>query len=362
MRRLPGVIVIVLIGGVMSAGCAPKAAEPINLLAKSPDETARLDQVFEPAVQILSGFDPPDPSGQWRIGDRILLGFEIDRGGGRTVRFVLIELKSGLLPQGSDVFVIAAKDVPPPDAQPAESVTAGSRPKSVYVRLAEGDDPALVGRLPARVWGLELTMTEKGVEKESFHRDSDAVLLAVYVFDEAGSKLQVAGTLAPEAYLRGGLFASCDLMRREHAGEAVNQAALKNAFANLLLSLFGLGEVIRETPPLARVIRPVLPAPPLWALLFPPKPDISIGNQERDFKEDERPLPALAGGRRAYLLPLTLSISKQPVIGCVLSVTDPSPPLHLCAGVVGVDGAQVQDPSCKFTMRLLAARRATSTP
>ena len=361
MRRLPG-FVVVLIAEALIAGCSPKAAPPINLLAKSPDEETRLDEAFRSAAKILSGFDPSDPSGQWRIGDRILLGFQIDKGGGRTVRFVLIELKSGALPQGANVFVIAAKDAPPPDAQPAESVSAGSRPKSIYVRLAEGDDPALVGRLPARAWGLRVTMTETGGKEDSVHRDSDAVLIAVQVFDESGRKMQAAGTLAPEAYLRGGLFASCELLRRKDAGEAVPEADLMDAFANLLTSLYGLGEVIRETPPLARIIRPILPPPPIWALLVPPSLGLSILDKESKLTNDERSLPALGGGRRAYLLPVSLTINKEDAIRCVLSVADPAPPFHLCAGVAGIDGAQVQDPSCMFTMRLLAARRSEAQP
>jgi hypothetical protein len=73
---------------------------------------------------------------------------------------------------------------------------------------------------------------------------------------------------------------------------------------------------------------------------------------------EPRPLAALAGERRAYLLPLIIDIKGEPAIQGLLSVTNPAPPYHLCAGVVGADGVQVRNPSRKFAMRLLAARRA----
>ena len=131
-----------------------------------------------------------------------------------------------------------------------------------------------------------------------------------------------------------------------------------NEYANLLPPLYGFGEVIRETPPLARVIQPIIPRPPLWALLIPPRIDVSFARAKGELSADVRPLPALTEGREAYLLPVSIAFNKDPMIECVLSVASPSPPFHLCAGIVAVDGVQVKDPSCKFTMRLLAARRA----
>jgi hypothetical protein len=362
MRRLLDSAAIVLVGWALLVGCATKRAEPINVLADSPNEADLLSKAFQPASLILSGFDMPGASGEWRIGDRLLLGFQIDKDGRRTVRFVLIELKSGVLPRGADVIVIGPNDAPPSDVPRADAVPAPSAPKSVYIRLAEGDDPALIGRLPGRVWGLEVTMTVKGGREESFPRDSGGVFLATHVFDEEGRKMKTAGTLAPETYLRGGFFAACDLLRRRGAGETVDQGTLVSAYANLMPSLYGLGEVIRETPPLARIVQPIIPPQPFWALLLPGGLSYSFKITAPEPQEDKRPLPAMAGGRRAYLLPVLIDVNREPALQCVLSVADPSPPFHLCAGVVGIDGAQVQDPSCKFSMRLLAARRSGSPP
>jgi len=357
MRRLPCVMAIGVAGWAMLAGCAPKTAGPINVLTDSPAEADLLGRAFLPARQILSGFDQPDPAGAWRIGDRLLLGVQVDKDGRKTVHFVLLQLKSGALPRGADVFIIGPKDTPPPEAQPADAAGSASAPKSIYLRLAEGDDPALIGRLPGRLWGLEVTMRVKGGQEESFPRDSGGVFLAVEVFDENGRKIKTAGTLAPETYLRGGFFAACDLLRRKGAGEAVDQAVLVSAYANIMPALYGLGEVIRETPPLARVVQPIIPSPPFWALLIPGGLSYSFKIMAPNPQEDRRPLPALDGGRRAYLLPVMIDINGEPAIQCVLSVTDPLPPVELCAGVVGIDGARVSDPSCKFNVRLLAARR-----
>jgi hypothetical protein len=133
-----------------------------------------------------------------------------------------------------------------------------------------------------------------------------------------------------------------------------------NGVADMIPSLYGFGGVIQQTPPLARIIQPILPSAPIWALLIPPKVGFLFSGTNGGLRPDERRLPALAGGQSAYLLPLVITFNKEPVLQCVLSVVDPSPPVHLCAGVVGVDGAQVQDPACRFTMRLLAARRTAS--
>ena len=42
-----------------------------------------------------------------------------------------------------------------------------------------------------------------------------------------------------------------------------------------------------------------------------------------------------------------------------ISVASPDSPLDLCAGVIAFEGADVDDPSRRFQMHLIAARRPT---
>lgn len=379
--------VAILLGALLVSGCAPRSARPINVLTDLPPDAELMAEPFAPGRILLSGFDAPDPEGVWRIGDRVLFGLQIDKGWTSVVRFVLIELKSGVLPRGAEVVILPPEQWPPSKAVPtsltgvtgatsapaegayvtlggeahpgAEPSPTEATPSLVYIRLDENDDPGLQGRLPARFWSIPVMVRESDGKEARIARESDAVFIAVHVYDENAAKIQCAGTLAPEAYLRAGLFAACEAALAAREEPAADRSALGDSVADILPSLYGLGQVIYDTPTLARVIRPIVPSPSLWAILTYRGPDFAAEVSMADLLTEKRPLTALAGGRRAYLLPLNIDIKGEPAIQCLLSITPPAPPYHLCAGVVGVDGVQVRDASRKFILRLLAARRAT---
>ena len=388
MRRLLVSTALVFLCWSLIAGCGRRTAGTVEVLTELPSDADLVAKPFAPAGEILSGFDRLDPGGQWRVGDAILLGLQIDLGGRQTVRFILIELKSQVLPRDAEVIILGPRDVPPPGVQPADPphttadspspdkiVVAASEPaeegafppgsgpvpKSVYIRLTEQDDPALIGRLPGRFWTMPLTVRGAGGGEQSVTRDSGAVFIAVHVFDEAARKLKTAGTLAPEAYLRRGLFTACELAQHAQQQPSADRAALGDAVADVLPTLYGLGQVIRDTPSLASVVRPIIPTPSLWALLTHGGADFAAEVSMADIREDMRPLPALGGGKRAFLLPLGIDIKGEAALQCLLSVTDSSPPFHLCGGVIGVDGVQVRDASRRFCVRVLAAHRASGS-
>jgi hypothetical protein len=349
--------VVLVIGVSSTAACSRVHYDPAQLLQELPNDSNLLLTAFAPASQILSGFDDPETGTDWRIGDQILFGLAIDRGGQRTVRFILVELKSGLLPPDADVVIIR------PDAQPPADDPSH---KTVVVRLADGDSDELIGRLPARRWSMKMTFTdEKTGTQQHVTRNAEPVLVAVHVYDDAGRKLRSAGTLAPEAYLRSGFYAACAAAEQLSSRDAFDRAAAVDAFADFMPSLYALGQSIGETPNLKHIIETVVPRPSLWSLLvhrgihasvdFPPK----LGRF--DVATEDRPLVALRDGLHAYRFPFDIEINGEPGIRCILSVVDPRPPFHLCAGVVGLNGTQVKDPTRRITMRLLAARRGPPT-
>ena len=357
MRRSGVLLATLLLSVAFTAACIPARYDQVQVLADQPDEAGLLTTAFASAAQILAGFDDPETGTDWRIGDQILFGLAIDRGEQRTVRFILVELKSGLLPPDADVVIIRP-DAQPPAADPSH--------KTVVVRLADGDSDELIGRLPARRWSMKMTFTnERTGTQQHITRNAEPVLVAVHLYDDAGRKLRSAGTLAPEAYLRTGFYAACAATAQLGSRDAFDDAAAVDAFADFMPSLYALGQTIGETPNLKGIIETVVPRPSLWSLLvhrgihasvdFPPK----LGRFDVD--TEDRPLVALRDGLHAYRFPFDIEINGEPGIRCILSVVDPRPPFHLCAGVVGLNGTQVKDPTRRITMRLLAARRGPQT-
>jgi hypothetical protein len=165
-----------------------------------PNGEDALNASFEPASRILSGFDAAAPSSDWHIGDQILFGLRIDDGKRQTTRFILIELKSHVLPPNTDVIVGPAEAAPKPEDAPNGTV---------YVPLSQDDPVELRGRLPGRKWSLHMTFTDKNGNERHVDRHSDPIFIAIHVYNENAEKITCSGTLAPEAYLRRSLYSAC---------------------------------------------------------------------------------------------------------------------------------------------------------
>ncbi|MBN2561101.1 MAG: hypothetical protein JXQ75_09245 [Phycisphaerae bacterium] len=354
MRRKTCLFAASLLGASLVTACVPARYDDVEVLKNVPDSNDLLTTSFQPASGILSGFDVPDGSSDWRIGDRVLFGLQIDRGGKHIVRFVLFELKSGVLPPDADVVITRPDD---------RSVSDDPSGKTAHIVIADEDDDSLIGRLPARRWSMTTDFIDKAGNKHNVTRDSDPVLVVVHVYDDCGRRLKPAGTLAPEAYLRRGFYAACVTAVRMKHQPPIDRRIVPQELADILPSLYGFGQMMGETRNLWDIIQKFMPRPSLWSLV------VHGGRVEfvataglGDVEEDDRLLPALRGERRAYRFPVDIDTNGEPAIRCLLSVVDPAPPFHLCAGVVGLDGVQVKDATCRFTLRLLAAQRAKAAP
>jgi hypothetical protein len=299
-----------------------------------------------------------------------------DDNGAQTVRFVLIELKSKTL--DGDVIVLPPGEVAPPPKEPspaAEVAALNARdllieePRPVYVELPGGEDPALAAHLKGKSWSMSGTARHHDQkQQEVTQRDSLAVLVAIRVFDESANKLRACSVLAPEAYLRTGLLTAAKLTRRWTAAAATQPANTElppsqfaegaSAFADVLSSLLGLGELINETPALANIVRPILPTPGVWAMITHPNEMFCLSVADPDMRTVPRPVEAPIKGLPVDLLSFMLRLFGDPSLECGLTVTHPAPPYHLCAGVLGVDCVQAKHPDRRLHMRLLAARRA----
>ncbi len=315
-----------------------------------PGDDGQLETCFAPGRRILSGFDAPAPTGEWQVGDRILFGLRIDQGDEGLVRFILLELKSGVLPPDTDVII-----------GPAGAAPAADDPsiKTVYVPLSDGDAVELRGRLPGRRWSVWTTFTDKAGKEHRITRDSDPVFLAVHVYDDDARKIKSAGTLAPEAYLRRGLYAACVAAMERATQHHDDRAGAPVEFADVLPLLYGFGQTIADTPNLTEIIKALVPMPSLWSLLVRGgRIDCSARVGLGEVTNEDRPLAAIIHARGAYRFPIDIEVNAEPSLRCLLSVVTPAPPFHLCAGIVGLDGVQAKDASHRFALRLLAARRS----
>jgi len=104
-----------------------------------------------------------------------------------------------------------------------------------------------------------------------------------------------------------------------------------------------------------------MPRPTVLSFLLNAGVRISVRGDLNSLAVEDRPLPGLGGGRTAYRFPIDLEMNKEAVMRCVMIVSAPQSPYTLCGGVVGLEGAQIQNPSKRFVMRLLAARRGVDT-
>ncbi|HKE01968.1 MAG TPA: hypothetical protein VKE69_13215 [Planctomycetota bacterium] len=282
-------------------------------------------RAFARPEDLLEGFDAAEPGADWRLGDRVLFSVDVDDRGASERWFILCELEEALdfTGLGGESFPVASS--------------------------------------------LELTY-DTG-EKRSFQ--SIPRYVRVNVFTRDGVRLGGAKVTVPELSLRNGFHGSTS--RIVAIGKEVNEAAatqpgwkpgaaveseVKNRFFDLITSLFGFLELFRQTPPLeavrARLADVVVDAPSILNVLVHFGVSIDIRPDFRAVEPRASDVPSSAG---ALALPIEFDINEALAFRYRLVVVPPDPPLQVAAGVIAIEGEHPSDPSRRFTIRLLAARR-----
>lgn len=325
---------------LLLGGCRVAARPAVELELRPEYEAELADHSFAAGRGILKDLAAP-LSEHWRPGSRVLLGMETRCGDCREVSFILIELRSDPIPVGADVVIYPA-DGPPPTPEPS----------CYYVRATGADTFGVeTGRLASKSWLTFSPDSPEGVPGIA-RVSQEAILLAIHLYDAEGHRRKSAYALAPEAFLRQGLFTICaSAVQALGVGEDLSAADAGAIFS----VLYGLGETVKGTPNLKQLLGRVMPRPSLWSLVVTGGVvELKALPQLKRVAVEDRPLPALPSGATAYRLPIEVLINDEPGLTCVLTVVEPRPPLDLVGGVIAVDGARSSDPSLAFSVRVLA--------
>lgn len=289
-----------LVGGL--AACATVDADPEWMLRPS-----RLVPVsaFEDAVRELEGVDPPRADAPVEKGDRILYAVELTEGASKQRWMVYVDVRD-------------------PEFEPHLR-----RDGSTRYRL----------------------------------------LLRVRVCDAAGVEIGQDDVVVDRDDLLTGLVRACRGERAEPQpvpewmklgvveGRPLWTPAADSVQNNAILALRNLLRVILGSEVLYDVLWDVVDKPSLVSVLAEGGAKVSM---TRDFERARAIAPVALAGREylAYELPVELRINGAPALRCALVVTEPESPMHLSAGILGIDGHRPSDPDVRVALRVLAARRA----
>jgi len=323
------------------AGCAAAPRTAVELELRSEYEGELAEGSFAAGRAILSGFAAPSAD-HWRAGSRVLLGLEARQGESREISFILLELRSGPIPAGFDVVIYSADEPPPPP-----------EPNCHYVRATGSDTFGTeTGRLPVSRWTMTAAVADAAGQPAPLSWVGDqAVLLAVHRYDADGQRRRSSYVLAPEAFLRMGLFDDCSWAATQPATAEDSYAARA---AKVLPALWGLGGII-GSPSLKPVVEPFIPRPSLWSLLVRAgRVQVEVLPRFPQVVAEDRPLPAVAAGARGYRLPIDVRMNGEPELACVLTAVEPRSPLDLVGGVIAADGERSRMPERAFSVRVLA--------
>lgn len=294
------------------------------------------DASFARSEEILSGFDDFDSSAPWRVGDKVLFGLRLETGGEPRDLLILVEAESGA--------------VPPHTLVPVTSVSG---------------DSSLRADLWSPDWSKVLVIAPPSGARVDASSDSDSVLVLVRVFDGDG-KTTDSRVFAPASYLHRGLFAACegifphrDELVPNEDGSLIDVESSRPHLASVIQiarAMFGFYSLVQNTPNLAPLLEQVIAKPSILSVVFHRGIKLSIEPQFHELDADEREFPGLPRVA-AFRIPLHLQVNGSVAVRCNWIVVPPDPPLRLCAGVIGVEGEHPEDPSHRFALRVLAARR-----
>ncbi|MCK6482776.1 MAG: hypothetical protein L6R00_01400 [Phycisphaerae bacterium] len=337
---------------VALGGCVATPHELRTEPSFAAEELASLnDSAFAPRAAILDGFDAATNFDAWRVGDQVLFGVRLDDNARRHTWFIRVELKTGLVTRGTKVTVMKAGELPPADA----GSDAG-----LFVSLSPADGTSDAGRtFTAPAWSFEFAATDADGRRRSVNRSNESIFVAIHVYDEHGRLIETAHAFLPEADLRGGLHRACRMATASQpaAGAPLSDeqfAAMVDAFA----AMYAFTGVMTRTRNLEPIVWSVLPLPSIFSII------LSGGRVQLGFDAgfekaivETRRFPGAGRGQSVYRVPVTMSINRIAAAACQMVLAPPDPPLHLCAGVVAVEGSRIDDPARRFLIQLLAARR-----
>jgi hypothetical protein len=356
------VLIGVFLGAAILTGCAhrPPAALPTptaaeqraSLMYLSPGQTrfspsppaprARPapDDEFPAGARILAGFDPALPRAGCQPGDRLLYAVRLEKDGHSRTWYMLVRVVRAGLEPGTRLNLDTAELEQDSGQSRALPELAAERRRTLVA-------PTLGGRTVqwARDHGLHLSPT--------------SVLVYIDVYDENARPIAGVHQFIFDDYLQAGLYQSCETVRRHFLDEQPPTDSEIRQVSMSFVSLFSLGELLWGTPHVGRIFDEIVRLPSWISILLNlgVRPAFTM-HYDQAIREG-RALPGLADGRAAWRVPFEITLNNEPALRCYVIAAPNEPPLQLCGGIIGLEGADVRDPEHRFMVRLLAARLST---
>ena len=312
-RRIAIPAIAATCAACLLAGCGGPThvvGASVVTIAAAPRES--LAQRFPGAATVLSGLDIASDLGQWRAGDRVLLGLSFVRGSARTDRMLLVEL----------------------GAEP------GRRPRF---------------RRKVGVFGDEIEI------------DSPTRATRLHVFDADGVELADDPAQLAEVFLDYGPFEVARIgggyaiatgeaeKPRENPHPEIALEALEPGVYGMM-SLLAFGEGAGANPTLDGLIRQAFTTGQKLSLLFSwGRFEIRIGDVSA-MQPGTGPLAGL-GIRTAYDSQVKVSVSGKEALSGRALLAPTYAPLGLCGGIIAAELVNHADPGIRARVVLLGAAR-----
>ena len=315
------IFVILGLYAIFTTGCTHStkmtSAQAIAMIPATLGTTAYTTTRYPGAGAILTGFDLASESGQWRSGDRVLIGLSFEKGGQKTDRMLLVDLL----------------DKP------------GSRPKyhqrvGVYGDWLTIESPTRATRL--RVFDAQGTLL------------SDTTSQLAEIFLDYGP--------AEVARLGGGYGIETNASRKKPAKNPHPEIDMKTLTPGVygMMSLLAFGEGAGKNPTLESLISKAFTARQIFGLFF------SFGRFQIRIGEssplDEAALSKLQTGpglHQAYQSEIRVSIGSHEALAGRAVLAPTRAPLGLCGGIVSGHLTNLANPEIHAQIFLLAAQRGT---
>jgi hypothetical protein len=317
--RLPGQLLAMFCTAAI-LGCSsqgPGLPQPA-----APPSADALAARFAAGRALLDGFDAAEPEGQWRPGDRVLLGIAMD-GAGQQKEWYLrvmagpsaIKMNSGEVLTSQDRIRVRASGVP--------------------------DSPWLVVEF-------------------------DLVMMVVELFDGDGKEISSTVAMMPAICLRHGLteFIEQEMAGQEFMvpGEELEKTAggdlkaTERQMRNIAgwLAVMKLPEFLNREDSMEGLLWQLIERPGLLSIVMNGGVSMALQMRGKDAVAQE-PAPGLASP--AFRVPMKVVINDATAMEYELVIARAAPPLGPCNGLVAIDAVNPKDPKKRVSVRLLAARR-----
>lgn len=335
----------------VASGCARPDVTPHMEELVAHDEAWLAQPPPDPARKLLSGLDEVRSLEKWLVGSEVLYVVRIERGDETRIHYVRVQIKSDVL---SGIAKVRCNPPPGPagEEKSLDIFDPGQETYELPVVGWSGEGSPVAD-------GASATDSPEEASREARKFKSDAVLAWMGLYDEAGRLESAKYTLLPEAFLRSGQLTLCEIATGINLSSDEPPELTPEQTAQWELSSFAircLGRVVADSQVARPIVRGIIPGfDLLLMLLFKPRFTHTLRAAGVELHGDE--LPSIEKYGPACRLELDVNVNDQPTIRCYVTVVLPRSPIDVCAGVIAIQCAHLDDPSRRVSVQLLAARR-----